>query len=106
MTATGKDSTGKDVAIATEIQGVVNSVDLTATPAFALDRRTELHHRSDQARDPSEPTSRRRKRALAPSHPTPIEIPARPGVSQTPGRTALAVIFKEIRIEALGLGKF
>ena len=32
MTATGKDSTGKDVAIATEIQGVVDSVDLTATP--------------------------------------------------------------------------
>ncbi len=34
MTATGKDSTGKDVAIATEIQGVVDSVDLTATPAL------------------------------------------------------------------------
>jgi flagellar basal-body rod modification protein FlgD len=32
MTATGKDSQGKDVAIATEIQGVVDSVDLTATP--------------------------------------------------------------------------
>ena len=32
MTATGKDSTGKDVAIATEIQGTVDSVDLTATP--------------------------------------------------------------------------
>jgi flagellar basal-body rod modification protein FlgD len=34
LTATGKDSTGKDVAIATEIQGVVDSVDLTATPAL------------------------------------------------------------------------
>jgi flagellar basal-body rod modification protein FlgD len=34
MTATGKDSTGKDVAIATEIQGVVDSVDLTASPAL------------------------------------------------------------------------
>ena len=34
MTATGKDSTGKDVAIATEIQGVVDSVDLTASPAM------------------------------------------------------------------------
>ena len=32
MTATGKDSTGKDVGIATEIQGIVDSVDLTATP--------------------------------------------------------------------------
>ena len=34
MTATAKDSTGKDVAIATEIQGVVDSVDLTASPAL------------------------------------------------------------------------
>ena len=34
LTATGKDSSGKDVAIATEIQGVVDSVDLTATPAL------------------------------------------------------------------------
>ncbi|MDP1881475.1 MAG: flagellar hook capping FlgD N-terminal domain-containing protein [Bradyrhizobium sp.] len=32
LTATAKDSTGKDVAIATEIQGIVDSVDLTATP--------------------------------------------------------------------------
>lgn len=32
LTATAKDSTGKDVAIATEIQGVVDSVDLTASP--------------------------------------------------------------------------
>jgi flagellar basal-body rod modification protein FlgD len=32
MTATGKDSQGKDIGIATEIQGVVDSVDLTATP--------------------------------------------------------------------------
>ncbi|QWG22505.1 flagellar biosynthesis protein FlgD [Bradyrhizobium sediminis] len=34
LTATGKDSSGKDVAIATEIQGVVDSVDLTASPAM------------------------------------------------------------------------
>lgn len=34
LTATTQDSTGKDVAIPTEIQGVVNSVDLTATPAL------------------------------------------------------------------------
>jgi flagellar basal-body rod modification protein FlgD len=34
MTATGKDSSGKDVAIASEVQGVVDSVDLTATPAL------------------------------------------------------------------------
>jgi flagellar basal-body rod modification protein FlgD len=32
LTATGKDSNGKDVAIATEIQGIVDSVDLTASP--------------------------------------------------------------------------
>ncbi|GIQ74744.1 flagellar hook assembly protein FlgD [Bradyrhizobium sp. RD5-C2] len=32
LTATGKDSTGKDLAISTEIQGVVDSVDLTASP--------------------------------------------------------------------------
>jgi len=34
MTATAKDSDGKDVGVATEIQGVVDSVDLTATPAL------------------------------------------------------------------------
>lgn len=34
LTATAKDSSGKDVAIPTEIQGVVDSVDLTATPAL------------------------------------------------------------------------
>ncbi len=34
LTATAKDSAGKDVAIATEIQGVVDSVDLTSTPAL------------------------------------------------------------------------
>jgi len=34
LTATGKDSAGKDVAISTEVQGVVDSVDLTSTPAL------------------------------------------------------------------------
>jgi flagellar basal-body rod modification protein FlgD len=34
LTATAKDSSGKDVAIATEIQGIVDSVDLSATPAL------------------------------------------------------------------------
>ena len=34
LTATAKDSSGKDVGIATEIQGIVDSVDLTATPAL------------------------------------------------------------------------
>jgi flagellar basal-body rod modification protein FlgD len=34
LTATAKDTAGKDVAIATEIQGVVDSVDLTSTPAL------------------------------------------------------------------------
>ena len=32
LTATGKDANGKDVGIATEIQGIVDSVDLTASP--------------------------------------------------------------------------
>ncbi len=32
LTATGKDSTGNNVAISTEVQGIVNSVDLTASP--------------------------------------------------------------------------
>ena len=34
LTATGKDSSGKDVAISTEVQGVVDSVDLTSSPAL------------------------------------------------------------------------
>jgi flagellar basal-body rod modification protein FlgD len=34
LTATAKDTSGKDVGIATEIQGVVDSVDLTSTPAL------------------------------------------------------------------------
>ena len=34
VTATGTDSSGKSVAIASEVQGVVDSVDLTATPAL------------------------------------------------------------------------
>ncbi|MBR0694080.1 flagellar hook assembly protein FlgD [Bradyrhizobium lablabi] len=32
LTATGKDSNGKDVSISTEVQGVVDSVDLTSSP--------------------------------------------------------------------------
>ena len=32
LTATGKDASGNSVAISTEIQGIVNSVDLTASP--------------------------------------------------------------------------
>jgi flagellar basal-body rod modification protein FlgD len=32
LTATGKDSSGKTVAVSTEVQGVVDSVDLTASP--------------------------------------------------------------------------
>ena len=52
MTATCKDSAGKDVAIPTEVLGVVDSVDLTASPAAAFDRRQELHDRPDQAGDP------------------------------------------------------
>ncbi len=32
MTVTAKDNNGKDVAVSTEVQGVVDSVDLTASP--------------------------------------------------------------------------
>ena len=32
MSATGKDSSGNSVAISTEVQGIVDSVDLTASP--------------------------------------------------------------------------
>ena len=32
MTATGKDSSGNTVAISTEVQGIVDSVDLSASP--------------------------------------------------------------------------
>ena len=32
LTATGKDSSGNNVAISTEVQGIVDSVDLTASP--------------------------------------------------------------------------
>ena len=32
LTATGKDSAGNNVAISTEVQGIVDSVDLTSTP--------------------------------------------------------------------------
>jgi flagellar basal-body rod modification protein FlgD len=34
MTVTAKDASGNDVAISTEVQGVVDSVDLTASPAL------------------------------------------------------------------------
>ena len=34
LTATAKDSSGNAVAVATEVQGVVDSVDMTATPAL------------------------------------------------------------------------
>ncbi|MBC7586453.1 MAG: flagellar biosynthesis protein FlgD, partial [Tardiphaga sp.] len=34
ISATGKDSNGQTVAISTEVQGVVDSVDLTASPAL------------------------------------------------------------------------
>ena len=34
LTATGKDQNGQEVAISTEVQGVVDSVDLTSSPAL------------------------------------------------------------------------
>ncbi len=76
MTATGKDLPGKDVGIATEIQGVVDSVDLTATPASALDRRPELYHRPDQARDTAGRSRRLTRRAGVRRIPPTIDIPA------------------------------
>jgi len=51
LTATAKDSSGGDVAIATETQGVVDSVDLTATPALLSIGGKDLYDRPDQARD-------------------------------------------------------
>ena len=50
MSVTAKDASGQSVSIPSEIQGVVDSVDLTKTPAGALDRRPDLHARQDQAR--------------------------------------------------------
>jgi flagellar basal-body rod modification protein FlgD len=32
LTATGKDSSGNSVAISTEVQGIVDSVDLSSSP--------------------------------------------------------------------------
>ncbi len=55
LTATAKDSTGKDVAIATEIQGVVDSVDLTASPALlSINGQT---YTTDQIRRVMRPTA-------------------------------------------------
>jgi flagellar basal-body rod modification protein FlgD len=34
LTVTGKDNSGRDVAVTTEVQGVVDSVDMTASPAL------------------------------------------------------------------------
>ncbi len=34
LTVTGKDNSGKDVTVTTEVQGVVDSVDMTASPAL------------------------------------------------------------------------
>ena len=95
---------GKDVAIATEIQGVVDSVDLTASPPLLSIG--GQNYTIDQIRRvvrPAAAASARRRRLARPP-PSAIRCPAR----RLPdaGPKALAVIFKEIRIEALGLGKF
>ena len=76
MTATAKERPARTSAIATEIQGVVDSVDLTATPAAALDRRPELHHRPDQARDPAGRSRRADAPRRRPAHPSNHRHPA------------------------------
>jgi flagellar basal-body rod modification protein FlgD len=63
LTATAKDSAGKDVGIATEIQGIVDSVDLTASPPL-LSIGGE-NYTTDQIR-----------RVLRPSTPAPVPDPA------------------------------
>ena len=88
MTATGKDSTGKDVAIATEIQGVVDSVDLTATPPLLSIG--GQNYTTDQIRRVIRPTAPppiplHARRVFAPRLSTTIAIPARPGVSPDAG---------------------
>lgn len=55
LTATAKDSAGKDVGIATEIQGVVDSVDLTSTPALLSIGGT--NYTTDQIRRVIRPTT-------------------------------------------------
>ena len=86
LTATGKDTTGKDVGHRHGNPGHRQFRRSHRQPAFALDRRAELHHRSDQARDPSEhPRAGPRSRShyvsnalrASPIHPNRDPCPAR-----------------------------
>ena len=95
LTATAKDSNGKDVGIATEIQGIVDSVDLTATPPLLSIG--GANYTTDQIRRvirPSTAAAARKPQLRASPVQPPIAIPARPGVSQTPGRTAFGGHFQ------------
>ena len=95
------------MAISTEVQGVVDSVDLTASPPLlsigGQSYTTDKIKRVVRARRAG-PTlaTRASARSLFPARQSPAHATA------SPGRRAMdfSVIFKEIRIEALGLGKF
>ena len=89
-----------------QIQGVVNSVDLTQSPPLlSIGGQTytvnQIKRIVNRPQRPPARSSQRLSAQAAPDH-----DPSRPGVARTPGRSALHGIFKEIRIEALGLGKF
>ena len=49
ITVTAKDANGQSVAIPSEVEGIVDLVDLTKDAARALGRRADLHARQDQA---------------------------------------------------------
>ena len=96
-------ASGNTVAITTQIQGVVNSVDLTQSPPLlSIDGQT---YTVNQIKSIVQLTVRR----SGPHRHSASRFDAKlrsPASSRAPGRSALPVIFKEIRIEALGLGKF
>ena len=74
LTATGKDQAGKSVAISTEVAGRGQFRRPHRLAAAALDRRSDLHHRPDQARGAFErqfDLSRRHRPALLLTHPLP-----------------------------------
>ena len=94
------------MAISTEVQGVVDSVDLTASPPllsiggqnYTTDKIKRVVRPGLQPSGSARAPPGRHLSATA-------SLTSAPGVA---GRRAKAfsVIFKEIRIEALGLGKF
>jgi len=97
LTATYRTRRAMDVAIPTEVQGIVVQSTLPPSPALLLDRRQDLHDRPDQAGHSGHRELRRRfpPPPLTPS-PDPFSRVRRPRDGGLEG------IFKEIRIEALG----